>query len=101
MSNVAVSLNMAYGDVNFMAEGREKEDCDPGMIVTSTDGQSLDDNDATADDNIIIYEAISCASQPAAELPENCDTNHTECATTSCWNKTTGVIKIDGKFAQL
>ena len=73
---------MAYGDVNIMAEGREKEDYENlGMILKSADGQSLAVNETRVDD--IIYETISCASQPAAEMPEISDTNDTECATVS------------------
>ena len=82
MSNVAISLNMAYGDVNTMAEGQKKEDYEnPGMILKPPDGRSLAVNETRVDD--IIYETISCASQPAAEMPENSDTNDTEYATVS------------------
>ena len=82
MSNVAISLNMAYGDVNIMAEGQEKEDDEnPGMILKPPDGRSLAVNETRVDD--IIYETISCASHSAAEMPENSHTNDTEYATMS------------------
>ena len=79
--NVAISENSAYGDVNVMSEGGGEDDENPEMILRPPDGQSLADNNTTVDG--IIYENISCASQPAAEMPENSDTNDTECATVS------------------
>ena len=79
--NVAISENIAYGDVNVMSEGGGEDDENPDIILKPADGQSLAANEPTTDD--IIYETISCASQPAAEMSENSDTNDTECATVS------------------
>ena len=72
--NVATLENVVYGDVDLVPKGREKEDYEnPGM--ESADGQSLTAIETTAD-NIIIYENISCASQPPAEILENSNTNN-------------------------
>ena len=84
--NIALSSNTAYGDVNLMPEQEATENHE--MTLKSTDGRCLAGNearlDSITDDISVIYETISCTSQlePAAETPEDSDTNDTECATT-------------------
>ena len=83
---ITVASNMAYGDVNLMPERTREATENHEMTLKSTDGQCLTGNEARLDsiteDICDIYETISFASQPAAETPEDSDTNDTECATT-------------------
>ena len=91
---------MAYRDVDLTPGGEEEEDYENlEVILKPTDGagqQSMADNEAAADS---VYETISCATQPAAEmLPEDNDTNDTECTTIASWIEPTDKLS-KGKFA--
>ena len=82
--NIALSSNTAYGDVNLMPERTQGATENHEMTLKSTDGQCLANEarlDSITDDICDIYEIISFTSQPAAETPEDSDTNDTECAT--------------------
>ena len=70
---------MAYRNVDLIPGGGEEDYQNLEMIADDAGQQSMADNEATADS---VYETISYATQPAAEMPpENNDTNDAECET--------------------